>query len=250
MIKKLVLLFLLASSVALAEGTVYPLHPTIFPSVGNSTTTPLDADATFTGEWENVIGFEELTINGGGVGSSGTLVFEFSPDGTNADVSILVPVTSPNFVPLPLRVILPYFRVKFINGPLAQDEFRLMTVNHKSASKHLTRFSTQTPGKDEPFEMVQTVPASSSTAEDDGSCTSGAANFTVIGAQTGRKVLFIYADPRNTDYVFVKLGTTATIADAPLAPGQGMSFDTGKVYEGPVDAFPLSGTQGVCKVAL
>ena len=93
-------------------------------------------------------------------------------------------------------------------------------------------------------------PPSGSTAENDGACPAGAANFTVISSLAGRKVLYLWASPANNKDVFVKLGTTATSADARLGPGQAMNFDTGKVWDGQVDAFPESGTQAVCVVAL
>jgi hypothetical protein len=90
----------------------------------------------------------------------------------------------------------------------------------------------------------------SAIVNNDGACPSGAANFTVAASNTSRTWLAIWADPNNNRDVFVKLGVTATAVDARLAPGQGINFTYGKVYTGQIDAFPASGTQGVCLMEL
>ena len=89
-----------------------------------------------------------------------------------------------------------------------------------------------------------------STANLSGACPSGAANFTVAAAYASRKWIYIWGDPSNTDDVFVKLGVTATSANARLAPGQALNIDSSAIYTGQIDAFPASGTQGVCRVEL
>jgi len=88
------------------------------------------------------------------------------------------------------------------------------------------------------------------TANDDGSCPSGAASFTVAASNASRTWLAMWASPANTDDVYVKLGTTATSSDARIAPGQPINFTTGRIYTGRVDAFPASGTQAVCVMEL
>lgn len=89
-----------------------------------------------------------------------------------------------------------------------------------------------------------------STANDDGSCPSGAASFTVAASNASRTWIAVWGSPANTDDVYIKLGTTATAADARIAPGQPINFVTGRIYTGRIDAFPSSGTQAVCVMEL
>lgn len=88
------------------------------------------------------------------------------------------------------------------------------------------------------------------TANNDGSCTSGAASFTAIASNASRTWLAVWASPANTDDVYLKLGATATNADARFAPGQPLNFTSGRIYTGVIDAFPASGTQSVCVLEL
>lgn len=88
------------------------------------------------------------------------------------------------------------------------------------------------------------------TANNDGSCASGAVSFTAIASNASRTWLAVWASPANTDDVYLKLGATATAADARFAPGQPLNFTGGRVYTGIIDAFPASGTQAVCVMEL
>jgi hypothetical protein len=88
------------------------------------------------------------------------------------------------------------------------------------------------------------------TANNDGSCASGAASFTAIASNASRTWLAVWASPANTDDVYLKLGATATAADARFAPGQPLNFTSGRIYTGIIDAFPASGTQSVCVLEL
>lgn len=97
-----------------------------------------------------------------------------------------------------------------------------------------------------PVTVLSTVGA----ANDDGSCPSGAVSFTVAASNASRTWLALWASPANTADVFVKLGTTATSADARIAPGQSINFVTGRIYTGRIDALPASGTQAVCVMEL
>ena len=88
------------------------------------------------------------------------------------------------------------------------------------------------------------------TANNDGACPSGAASFTAIASNASRTWLAVWASPANTDDVYLKLGATATSADARFAPGQPLNFTAGRIYTGIIDAFPASGTQAVCVMEL
>jgi hypothetical protein len=89
-----------------------------------------------------------------------------------------------------------------------------------------------------------------SSANNDGACPSGAANFTVAASNASRTWIAIWASPANTDDVYIKLGVTATSADGRIAPGQPINFTAGRIYTGQIDAFPNSGTQAVCLMEL
>jgi hypothetical protein len=88
------------------------------------------------------------------------------------------------------------------------------------------------------------------TANNDGSCTSGAVSFTAISSNASRTWLAVWASPANTDDVYLKLGAVATNADARFAPGQPLNFTAGRIYTGIIDVFPNSGTQAVCVMEL
>lgn len=129
----------------------------VFASTNNSTTTSLGIAGTFTGTSELITSYQEIDINIAGTPSnaSGTLYFEFSPDGTNWDVSVPVTLTSLSVVPQILRVILPYFRVRYVNDGIAQTTFRLTTMLHTVGSMRLTRFLNQSIDSTENVENVR-----------------------------------------------------------------------------------------------
>lgn len=134
----------------------------IVVSQGNSTSTPLGSNATFTGAAENVSSYEELDVNIAGSPSNapGSLYFEFSPDGTNWDVSVQVSgaqLPGPSIAPLFLRVVLPWFRVRYVNGSTVQTAFRLTTAYHRTSAVRLTRFLNQTLDDTESIENVRAV---------------------------------------------------------------------------------------------
>ena len=89
-----------------------------------------------------------------------------------------------------------------------------------------------------------------SSANNDGTCPSGAASFTVLASNASRTWAVVWASPANTDDVYIKLGATATNADGRIAPGQSINFTSGRIYTGVIDALPASGTQAVCTMEL
>lgn len=125
----------------------------------NSTVAPLAAGGTFTGEWEYIAKFQEISLNlaGAPTNAPGTFYFELSPDGVYADVSIPYSLPGPGFVPQFLRVVLPYFRVRYKNGPTPQTAFRCTTIYHLYGAARLTRFLTQVMDQTEPVEVTRSV---------------------------------------------------------------------------------------------
>jgi hypothetical protein len=142
-------------------------HLETIVSVRNSTTGSLAAYASFTGSVDDMRSFQELDINiaGAPTAAPGTLWFEFSPDAIHWDVSVPVPVYDLYGPPVTLRVILPWFRVRYLNGPQALSEFRLTTVLHKTGAKQLSRFLNQPLSCAEPIQVVRAVIAGESPDE-------------------------------------------------------------------------------------
>jgi hypothetical protein len=132
----------------------------VVQSAGNSSTATIGASGSFIGTAEVVSQYPEITVNLFGEPSvaPGTLYFEFSPNGTNWDISVPYTLAGPqSFVALPLRVVLPYFRVRYINGSTPLTTFRLTTVYHHQPAKMLTRVVNQTIDENEPVENVRNV---------------------------------------------------------------------------------------------
>lgn len=129
----------------------------IFSSKLNSTNVPLAGGATFTGAAEIMTNWQELDINiaGSPASAPGTFYFEFGPDGINWDVSTPINLTGPSLIPVTLRVINLWFRVRYVNGSTPQTALRLTTVFHRGASMRLTRFLSQSIDPNEPLEMVR-----------------------------------------------------------------------------------------------
>lgn len=124
-------------NVNVAAGTVAATINTGVISAGNSTTTPLGSNATFTGSSEEVTQYAAIGI-GIGVDRSGVLNFQFSNDGTNwdQDQAYTVTVTTPGVTQgfyFQSAAEAKYFRVVYVNGATAQGVFRLQSV-YKTAS--------------------------------------------------------------------------------------------------------------------
>lgn len=113
---------------AIGNGTPLPTAGIGVPSDGsNTTTTPLAADATFTGDWETN-SFSEVMVSCKTDGAS-TLYFDFSNDMTNVDT---FPVqgfaVAANIHEFHIAVKGPrYFRLRLVNGSDAQTFLRLYT---------------------------------------------------------------------------------------------------------------------------
>lgn len=128
-------------------------------SKNNTTKIPLGAGAAFNGTADDLGSFQELDINVAGEPAiaPGTLYFEFSPDGENWDTSVAIALAGPVMPPLPLRVVNPFVRVRYENGPTPLTQFRLTTVLHHTSAKSLTRFANQQLRSNEPLEVVRAI---------------------------------------------------------------------------------------------
>lgn len=95
----------------------------------NSSTTPLNASATFTGSWVDVSAFNSIVV-AVKTDQNGTFTIQFSPDGTNAD-STLTRYYRTDQIEAPHRFTITrrYARVTFTNTSASnQTLFRLQTT--------------------------------------------------------------------------------------------------------------------------
>jgi hypothetical protein len=106
----------------------------------NSTNTPLNAGQTWTGTWEDVIGYSTITLTIFTSHASATegLKFQTSSDGTNwddGDLFTMPAMTAGNAKVYSFGVTARYFRIIYINGASNQTAFRLQTILHRVAIK-------------------------------------------------------------------------------------------------------------------
>lgn len=117
-------------NVAAGSLTVSP-QPAVI-SVGNSSTTPLGANAIFTGSWEDLVtgGYVQATVIVDSDKSSATngFIMQLSEDGVTVDRQIPYTFTAGtnNYFGIPREAR--YFRVVYTNGNQAQTTFRLQTI--------------------------------------------------------------------------------------------------------------------------
>lgn len=129
-------------------------------SSNNGTSTPLAAAGEYTGTGEEVTMFSEISISMYAEPSTatGTLYFEFSQDGENWDVSIPTVISNPTVqVPIPLRVVTRWFRVRYVNDAVAQTAFRMQVMLHRSGVKTITRSLDTQILTTEPVEVTRAV---------------------------------------------------------------------------------------------
>lgn len=141
-------------------------------STANSTTTKPTVATPFTGTADQLTAttstgksYASVTIALATAVSSGlatgTVFFEFSPDGTTWDVSVPVPWRSDSpFIPIALRAVLPFFRVRAIVADASSETnlsaFRLTSTLHASVSEDLTRLYNQAiDARTEPVKVVR-----------------------------------------------------------------------------------------------
>lgn len=98
---------------------------------GNTTTTALGANETFTGQWQDCLNYQEVNVSIISDKNSATngLVFQWSADGTiigDTDVySYYTASGGTNYTPNPA---FRYVRMVYTNGSQAQTSFSLMTI--------------------------------------------------------------------------------------------------------------------------
>lgn len=140
--------------------TYIPELSAVTTSIGNSSNVSLSAGQIFVGQTEDVSQFAEISVSiyASPNNAKGIAYFEFSPNGVNWDSITPLVVSDPElFTTFPLRIILPYFRVRYVNGDVAQTTFRLTCVFHTRTSKQISRAASYVMGPSEPLQIVRAV---------------------------------------------------------------------------------------------
>lgn len=93
-----------------------------------STSAALSGGATFTSDWTLVSMHDSLTV-AVATDVEGTLFVDFSPDGTNNDSSVPIPVDGTTPYPIQrLTVLRKWARIRYVNGSSAQGFMRLQVM--------------------------------------------------------------------------------------------------------------------------
>jgi len=106
--------------------TISPGHV----STDNSTADTLSADATYTGDWEDITNFGIIvvTLNASHASATDGLEIDFSSDGTNIDSTDNFTIPATTGKTFSFQTASQYFRVKYTNGGDDQTYFRLQTI--------------------------------------------------------------------------------------------------------------------------
>ena len=101
-------------------------------SLTNTSTTPLGAGETYTGQWEDISAWPDIVV-AAATDVDGSYQVQYSPDGVNADSTLTRYYQSSQINP-PHRFTnaRKYFRIIWTNGDVAQTYFRLqITYGHR-----------------------------------------------------------------------------------------------------------------------
>lgn len=107
-------------------------------SLINSTKTALGSSETFTGTYENALGFTTVVVSCKS-DAEGTLFIDFSTDGINTDSTLTYSVTADVNEIHRLVIGKKYYRVRYTNGTTAQSFLRLQALlgNHSPLNSSL-----------------------------------------------------------------------------------------------------------------
>lgn len=120
-----------------SDGSLKTTHPSVL-STANSTSTPLGANATFTGTFEEVLPYSTISIIvvANQASAASGLVVQWSSDGTNIDDTDSFSVLASSGKQYSFGAMARYFRIVYTNGTSAQSSFRLQTIFHRVGIKN------------------------------------------------------------------------------------------------------------------
>lgn len=157
-------------AVSSVGGTVSTSLPG-FVSAGNATTTPLAANATFTGAFEDITNYATVTIQAYSDVASATegWKIQWSIDGVNADKQESLSLSAGASRAIALNARSRYFRTVYTNGASPQATFRLGTV-YRPSGNGMNNYTLNTP-------LTQTTMAVATRGVIVGESTSGGGTF-------------------------------------------------------------------------
>ena len=128
-------------------------------STQNSSTTPLGANATFTGAFINALEFVDVVISiftDQGSATNG-LKFDTSSDGVNIDDVDDYTILANSGKQYSVGLNSQYFRVRYTNGGIAQGVFRVKTIFKRARGKPSSHRIDDTPVTQDDAELVKAV---------------------------------------------------------------------------------------------
>ena len=157
-------------AVSSVGGTVATSLPGLV-SVGNATTTPLAANATFTGAFEDITNYATVNIQAYSDVASATdgWKIQWSTDGVNADKQESLTLSAGASRAIALNSRSRYFRTVYTNGASPQATFRLGTV-YRPSGNGMNNYTLNTP-------LTQTTMAVATRGVIVGESTSGGGTF-------------------------------------------------------------------------
>lgn len=90
-----------------------------------TTTSPLGANKTFTGDWQAAAYWDAAIVGAVFADQAGTLHIEQGFDGKTADVDTAIDFAAGEGEGFEEPRVGSYWRLRFVNGSVAQNEFRL-----------------------------------------------------------------------------------------------------------------------------
>lgn len=135
-------------------------------STSNSSTAPLGSNAVFTGIFESVLNssFVQFEIFSDQASAVGGLQVQWSPNGTNADVSDSSSVSANTGRAFALTVRGKFFRIVYTNGVIAQGTFRLQTSYHAAGTGLISKLLSSTLDDNNYVQNVRSVLAGKNSA--------------------------------------------------------------------------------------
>lgn len=183
------------------RATPVPITAPGTVSTANASTTPLGISATFTGTFEDISAFAYFTLTVFADQASATdgLKFDWSTDGTNIDRTEASNLSASSGRAFAITPRARYFRVRLVNGVIAQTVLRIGLVLHQNGTGLISRPLDEVLNEEN---LVQTVRAVLSAKPPSG-------NFVNIGASAAGNLNIAVAELNGT--ISTDNSSTATL---------------------------------------
>lgn len=187
-----------------SDGSI-KAHQVGVVSSGNSSTTPLGASSVFTGSWEEVKDYSQITVfvKSNQAGATDGLSIQFSLDGSTVDDTDVFTIPANAGKVYTFGPSARYFRVVYTNGAVAQGSFRLQTVYRYVRTKPSSHRLADSLTEQDDAELVKAVVAAVDVIT---------GNTTNIQARDNRLLVSqdVVAPPGTTEVISSAFGAVAT----------------------------------------